>query len=147
MASPTWWTRVWASSRSWWRTGKPGTLQSMGCKESDTTEQLNWTVLAVLPAVLKGFSQYSFSTFTFQQSPMLILQSALFPSFHPSPDCYWLLLMLGEAGALLFWSAFLVAWMVTNLLAIQETRVRSLGWEDPLEKGMATQSSILACRI
>ena len=29
MASPTQWTRVWASSRRWWRTGKPGVLQSM----------------------------------------------------------------------------------------------------------------------
>ena len=30
---------------------------------------------------------------------------------------------------------------------MQETQVRSLGWEDPLEKGMATHSSILAWRI
>ena len=30
MASPTWWTWVWALSGSWWRTGKPGVLQSMG---------------------------------------------------------------------------------------------------------------------
>ena len=30
MASPTQWTWVWVSSRSWWRTGKPGMLQSMG---------------------------------------------------------------------------------------------------------------------
>ena len=30
MASPTWWTWVWASSKSWWWTGKPGVLQSMG---------------------------------------------------------------------------------------------------------------------
>ena len=30
MASPTWWTWVWASSRSWWWTGKPGVLRSMG---------------------------------------------------------------------------------------------------------------------
>ena len=37
--------------------------------------------------------------------------------------------------------------MVKNLPAMQETRVRSLGWEDPLEKGMATHSSILAWRI
>ena len=37
--------------------------------------------------------------------------------------------------------------MVKNLSAIQETWVRSLGWEDPLEKGMATHSSILAWRI
>ena len=37
--------------------------------------------------------------------------------------------------------------MVKNLPAIQETRVRSLGREDPLEKEMATRSSILARRI
>ena len=34
-----------------------------------------------------------------------------------------------------------------NLPAMQETRGGSLGWEDPLEKGMATHSSILAWRI
>ena len=43
MASPTRWTWVWASSGSWWWTGKPGMLQSMGSKELDTTEWLNWT--------------------------------------------------------------------------------------------------------
>jgi len=37
--------------------------------------------------------------------------------------------------------------MIKNLLARQETWVRSLGWEDPLEEGMATHSSILAWRI
>ena len=37
--------------------------------------------------------------------------------------------------------------MVKNPLAMQETQVRSLGWEDPVEKGMATCSSILAWRI
>ena len=36
---------------------------------------------------------------------------------------------------------------VKNLPAMQETRIRSLGQEDPLEKGMATHSSILAWRI
>ena len=36
--------------------------------------------------------------------------------------------------------------MVKNLPAIQETLVQSLGQEDPLEKGMATHFSILACR-
>ena len=40
--------------------------------------------------------------------------------------------------------ASLVAQMVKNLLAMQETQVQSLSWEDPLEKGMATHSSILA---
>jgi len=39
-----------------------------------------------------------------------------------------------------------VAQMVKNLSAIQETQVQSLGWEDPLEKGMVTHCSILAWR-
>ena len=40
-----------------------------------------------------------------------------------------------------------MAQMVKNLLAMQETWVQSLGQEDPLEKGMATHSSILAWSI
>ena len=40
-----------------------------------------------------------------------------------------------------------MAQMVMNLPAMWETQVRSLGWEDPLEKDMATHSSILAWRI
>jgi len=41
----------------------------------------------------------------------------------------------------------MVAQMVMNVPAMQETQVRSLGQEDPLEKGMATYSSISAWRI
>ena len=41
----------------------------------------------------------------------------------------------------------LVAQTVKNPSAMQETQDRSLGWEDPLEKGMATHSSVLAWRI
>ena len=40
-----------------------------------------------------------------------------------------------------------VAQLVKNLPAMREARVRSLGWEDPLEKGTATHSSILSWRI
>ena len=43
--------------------------------------------------------------------------------------------------------ASLVAQMVKNLPAIQETWVKSLGWEDPVEKEMATHFTILAWRI
>ena len=43
--------------------------------------------------------------------------------------------------------AFLVAQLVKNLPAMWETCVRSLGWEDPLEKGKATHSSIPAWRV
>ena len=45
-----------------------------------------------------------------------------------------------------FWAS-LVAQTVKNLPAMLETWVQSLGWEDPLEEGMATHSSILAWSI
>ena len=45
MASPTWCTWVWVNSGSWWWTGGLGCCNSWGCKESDTTEWLNWTEL------------------------------------------------------------------------------------------------------
>ena len=47
----------------------------------------------------------------------------------------------------LFLRASLIAQLLKNLPAMQETWVRSLGWEDPQEKGMATHSSILAWKI
>ena len=43
--------------------------------------------------------------------------------------------------------ASLVAQTVKNLPAMSETQVQSLGWEDPLEKAMATHFSVLAWRI
>ena len=47
MASPTLWTWVWVSSGSWWWTGKPGMLQSMGSQKvgHDWVTELNWTFL------------------------------------------------------------------------------------------------------
>ena len=47
MASPTQWTWVWASSGSWWWTGKPGVLQSMGLQRvrHDWETEVNWTEL------------------------------------------------------------------------------------------------------
>ena len=45
-----------------------------------------------------------------------------------------------------FWAS-LVAQLVKNMPGTWETWVRSLGWEDPLEKGTATHSSVLAWRI
>ena len=69
MASQTQWTSVQASSGSWWWTGKPGVLQSMGHKESDITEQLNsnkwhkigfgesWLTLMVKAGIWKLFGK------------------------------------------------------------------------------------------
>ena len=53
----------------------------------------------------------------------------------------------GNAYPLQYSWASLVAQLVKNLPAIQETWFRSLGWENPLEKGKATSFSILAWRI
>ena len=50
-------------------------------------------------------------------------------------------------GILQYSWAFLVAQMAKNLPAMWETSVWFLGWEDPLEEGMATHSSILAWSI
>ena len=53
----------------------------------------------------------------------------------------------GTGYPLQYYRASLVAQLVKNLPAMRETWVGSLGWEDPLEKGKATHSSILAWRI
>ena len=47
MESPTQWTRVWASSGSWWWTGKPGMPQSMGSQRDghDRVTELNWDLI------------------------------------------------------------------------------------------------------
>ena len=52
--------------------------------------------------------------------------------------------MVGIISHLIIYSASLVAQMVKNLSAMWETRVLSLGWEDPLEEEMSTHCSILA---
>ena len=53
----------------------------------------------------------------------------------------------GIGFPLLYSWASLVAQLVKNPPAVRETWVRSLGWEDPLEKGLATHPSILDWRI
>ena len=52
-----------------------------------------------------------------------------------------------EYYAVIHNKTFLVAQRLKHLPAMQETWVRSLGWDDPLEKEMATHSSVLAWRI
>ena len=73
-----------------------------------------------------------------------ILEWVAMPSFRglPDPGIEPASLM----SPVLAWAS-LVAHMVKNLPAMQETRVRSLGGEDPLEQEMTTHSSILAWRI
>ena len=56
MASPAQWTWVWASSGSWWWTGKPGMLQSLGWQRfvHDWANELNWTELSPL-SIVEGY--------------------------------------------------------------------------------------------
>ena len=61
-------------------------------------------------------------------------------------DTYAHTLILLKLNCGNYWTS-LVAQTVKNMPAMQETRVQSLGQEDPLEKGMATHSSILTWRI
>ena len=67
MASPTRWTWVWANSRSWWWTGKPGMLQSMGSHRvrHDWETELNWTFVLIIRPTQKNNSSYYCQVFFF----------------------------------------------------------------------------------
>ena len=96
MASPTQWTWVWVNSGSWWWTGRPGVLQSMGLH---TTEWLNWTELNIPlepvsnPRPPSRSSQSTeprilFSTAGSHQLSMGFCQCYFFnPSHLPLPPC------------------------------------------------------------
>ena len=53
MASPAWWTWVWASSGSWWQTGKPEVLQSIGSQRvgHNWVTELNWTEVKIVVVI------------------------------------------------------------------------------------------------
>ena len=77
MASPTWWTWVWSSFRNWWWTGKPGVLQSWGCRAGhDRVTELNWFSL---------FSCFSDSLPAYHLVPNFLPPPPLFHSF-PLPN-------------------------------------------------------------
>ena len=75
MASPTWWTWVWASSGSWWWTGMPGVLQSMGLQRVGHDWGLNWTenITYTLNLILKDLV-------TNRTPPRIIFQPQLIPN-------------------------------------------------------------------
>ena len=82
---------------------------------------------------------------------MFSAKSLSFISFCPIELFYYSTSLLLPLNFFCCWCplylwAFLVAQMINNQPAMRETWVQSLGWEDPLEKVMATHSSILACR-
>ena len=84
---------------------------------------------------------------------LLLLRPGLPWALNPVPSCrlddtvFLTLLCPVFTTALSLLGASLIAQLVKNPPAMWETWVQSLGWEDPLEKGKATHSSILAWRI
>ena len=118
MASPTQWTWVWINSGSWWWTGRPGVLQSMGSQRvgHNWMTELNWTddcmpallvidpfwlfTVVILPRLVIYFSNVSIFH-CFQQS----LDKYIFIVFQdPRPWCY--LFLLNMCYKLRSWFAF-----------------------------------------
>ena len=102
------WTWVWASSRGWWRTGKPGMLQSVGSQRvrKDWATELKWTgpISNFKFSVFKHSSHPVF-TFPFLFPSISWVQCPLFPcfwSFFPSPSSSWPFLLVLCFSHLLF---------------------------------------------
>ena len=132
MVSLTWWTWVWASSRSWWWTGKPGVLQSMGRKESGTTELLNWTENWLEP---QNIGKDCFSELIIMITSNLVPEKAM--ATHSSALA-WKIPWAEEPGRL------------QSMGSLSQTWPRDFTFTfyfHALEKGMATHSSVLAWRI
>ena len=83
MASPTQWIWVWASSKSWWWTGRPGVLQSM--RSQSQTQLSNWTELNSSHWFIgtKGFSLRSRKKSSWQ----LVLRHKIFNGFSEAFAC------------------------------------------------------------
>ena len=138
---PTQWTQVWVSPKRWWRTGKPGMLQSVGLQESDTAEWLNnnralLCSLLKTPELLEGFQQSIFRGQAREKGRRVCDYLK-----HSSLIGWW----WGHRAAGLFWwlSGKESSCNAGNMAA----QVQSLHQQDPLEEEMAPHSSILAWEI
>ena len=94
MASSTWWTWVWVNLRSWWWTGRPGVLKSMG---SQSQARLNWTELIrtsqgwwqECQSVIHGHSFWAQDPGNIQEKEC-DLENCLGLTCRVSGFCYWL---------------------------------------------------------
>ena len=131
MASLTQWTWVWVNSRVGDGQGGLACCSPWSHKESDTTEQLNWSFSRLISQrVRKGQHHHPLDCWKSNSE------------FHPMPDWREFVLILQNGGKIDYVWASLVAQLIKNLPAMQETLVWFLGWEDLLEKGEGTHASI-----
>ena len=111
MASPTQWTWVWVSSRSWWWTGKPGLLQSMG-SQIVRHDWLNWTEL--WKTIISSEKTHKHTFFSF---PLLYSFHIYFSCFSASTSHlrsgthFVCILSLGQDNTI---QLSLLAWLATN---------------------------------
>ena len=117
--------------------------------------RIDWFDLLAVQGILKSLFQHHISKASIRQCSafLMVKLSHLYMTTGKKPQLRlygplatkWRLCFLIRFLDLSW--AFLVTQLVSNLPAMWETWIRSLGWEDPLEKGKATHSSILAWRI
>ena len=122
-------------------TEEPGRLQSMGSLESDTTERLHFHFL--LSCIGEGNGNPLQCSCLENPRDGEAWWAAVYGVAQSRTRLKWLSSSSSSVHSL----GSLVAQLVKNGPAMQETPVRFLGWEEPLEKGTATHSSILAWRI
>ena len=123
MASLTRWTRVWVNSGSWWWTVRPGMLQSMGPKESDTSEQLNWYLRLSPRAVCHHpvqvlstrYKNYCNKTIQFDVTSLLL------SSFYCSGN--WLHTLIGCQG-----SAVVCIWLIWTIIHVSAWEIFLCEW-------------------
>ena len=149
MASLIWWTWVWVSSGSWWWTGKPGVLQSMGLQRVRhdwvNWTELDWTIIFKIKMLSKVITPWlNFCLILLWIKGVGITCSpGIFNCISGyRKDEFW----AQRVSDLLWWTWRSLVSLVAQM-AIQKTQVLSLGQKHPLKKGIATHSSILAWRI
>ena len=138
MASLTRWTWVWASSRSWWWTGKPGMMQSMGSHSwawlSDWTDWLKKTIFLPSPSFFsKPHLQAHFPFCSGTWSAPLVPQQRISAFPLSARDQALPISFKATQGAFEICAWFAkISWESTgSLYVVPMSRRRSYGWEDP----------------
>ena len=129
------------STEPWHQTKEPQPLTSPGSYALLASSRLLLPIVSCVKPISHVLETLSGSPFSLA-SYSSIQQTPIHPS---KPSCHCPLCILLLLSSINSW--VIVAQMVKNLPTVQEAPVQSMGQEDPLEKEMATHSSILAWRI
>ena len=125
MASLTQWTWIWANSRTWWRTGKPGCFSPCSCKELDMTEWLNnnnnlYLCAQVSCIQLTFFVWLLLIQLKFNTSKLISSLKLVFPSYTlPQMITIFLILVSFLSYILKFlWKYFLNSYIIFYLMEV-----------------------------